>query len=234
MGTLYVVPTPIGNLSDITLRALETLKIVDAVICEDTRVTGNLLRHFEIQKPLISFHIQNEHRQVSRLVEELQAGKTFCQVSDAGMPGVSDPGFLLIRACVDAEIPVITLPGPSAFVTALVGSGLPCDRFCFEGFLPHKKGRQTAIERLITEEKTIVFYESPHRIAKTLRQLAEKFGPQRRACVAREISKIYETYHRGTLEELATLAETQNLKGEMVLVVEGFSPIKRKKSDADT
>ncbi|RPA67462.1 16S rRNA (cytidine(1402)-2'-O)-methyltransferase [Cyclobacteriaceae bacterium YHN15] len=218
---LYLVPTPIGNLKDITLRALEVLKSVDVILAEDTRTTGKLMKHYEINRPLQSYHIFNEHKTVEKIVDRLKKGEVMALVSDAGTPGISDPGFLLVRAAKEAGIEVNCLPGATAFVPALVNSGLPTDRFTFEGFLPHKKGRQTRIQGLISETRTMVFYESPHRLMKTLEQFAEAFGPDRMASVSRELTKIYEENVRGTLEELVLYYQEHPIKGEIVLVVEG-------------
>jgi 16S rRNA (cytidine1402-2'-O)-methyltransferase len=227
---LYLVPTPIGNLKDITLRALEVLQAVDAVIAEDTRKSGLLLKHFNIDKKFIPFHQHNEHKVLQSICEKLATGIDMALITDAGTPGISDPGFLLVRACVQAGIEVCSLPGATAFVPALVNSGLPCDRFCFEGFLPVKKGRQTRIESLKTEQRTMVFYESPHRLIKTLTQFKEVFGELRQASVSREITKIYEENKRGTLDELITYFNTQNIRGEMVIVLEGAALLKEKKN----
>jgi 16S rRNA (cytidine1402-2'-O)-methyltransferase len=225
---LYLVPTPIGNLDDITLRAIKILQTVDAILAEDTRTSGVLLRHLSISKPLHSYHIFNEHQTVQRLVNQLKEGKTFALVSDAGTPAISDPGFLLVRACIQNDIPVECLPGPTAFVPALVNSGLPTDRFTFEGFLPHKKGRHTRLLELAGEERTMVFYESPHRILKTLQQLVEQFGPDRMASVSRELTKLYEENRRGTLSELITYFAEKTVKGEIVICVQGKEPIREK------
>lgn len=221
MAKLILVPTPIGNLGDITIRALEVLKSADGVLAEDTRTSGRLLRHYEISQTLIPFHAHNEHRVVERILERIKGGDTLALVTDAGTPGISDPGFLLVRACVDAGIEVETLPGATAFVPALVNSGFPTDRFCFEGFLPPKKGRNKRLLALQEENRTMVFYESPHRIGKALTQFAEVFGADRRAIVAREITKLHEEMLRGTLESLASHFETTPPKGEMVVVIEG-------------
>lgn len=218
---LYLVPTPIGNLKDITLRAIEVLKTVDVILAEDTRTTGKLLKHLEIQRPLQSYHIFNEHKTVEKLIDRLEKGEVMALVSDAGTPGISDPGFLLVRAAKEAGLVVNCLPGATAFVPALVNSGLPNDRFTFEGFLPHKKGRKTRIENLLEESRTMIFYESPHRLMKTLEQLAEAFGPERMASVSRELTKLYEENVRGTLEELITYYQENPIKGEIVLVVQG-------------
>ena len=221
MGILYIVPTPVGNMEDMTLRAIRTLKEVDVVLAEDTRTSGILLKHFDIHRPLLSHHKFNEHGTSQQVVERLLAGENVALVSDAGTPGISDPGFFLVREAVRAGIEVQTLPGATAFVPALVSSGLPCDRFLFEGFLPQKKGRKSRIEALRDEPRTIVFYESPYRVLKTLQQLAECFGPDRQAAACREISKVHEECVRGTLDELiAHFTETEP-RGEFVLVVAG-------------
>lgn len=218
---LFVVPTPIGNLEDITLRAVNVLKSVDLVLAEDTRTSGNLLRHLEITKPMQSYHIHNEHQTLNRVLERLKKGETMALVSDAGTPAISDPGFLLVRECIKNEIPVECLPGPTAFVPALVNSGLPNDRFVFEGFLPHKKGRQTRLQELSQENRTMIFYESPHRLLKTLQQFSEYFGVERKASVARELTKIFEENIRGTLQEIIAYYEQNTIKGEIVIIVEG-------------
>ena len=221
MGTLYLVPTPVGNMEDITMRALRVLREADLILAEDTRTSGNLLRHFDIKNAMLSYHKFNEHQTVESIVERLQAGQTIAVVSDAGTPGISDPGFLVAREAIRAGVEVITLPGATAFVPALVSSGLPCDRFCFEGFLPQKKGRQTRIQALADETRTMIFYESPHRIVKALTQFIEVFGPERQASVCREISKIHEESVRGSLQEvLAHFTETEP-RGEFVIVVGG-------------
>ncbi|MEH0157875.1 16S rRNA (cytidine(1402)-2'-O)-methyltransferase [Limibacter armeniacum] len=227
--SLYIVPTPIGNLEDITLRAIRVLQEVDTILAEDTRNTGFLLKHLDIQKPLHSHHAFNEHKTTAQIVERLKKGEKIALVSDAGTPAISDPGFYLVRACVEAGIKIETLPGASAFVLALVNSGLPVDRFVFEGFLPHKKGRQTKIQALADEERTVVFYESPHRLIKTLEQLLEFWGEDRNACVCRELTKLHEENARGTLSELAAYFKEKGVKGEIVLVVEGKTPVKEKK-----
>ena len=221
MGTLYLVPTPVGNLEDITFRALRILKEADLILAEDTRTSGKLLKHFEIKNAMLSYHKFNEHQTVSRVVERLVAGETVAVISDAGTPGISDPGFLVVREAVRAGVEVITLPGATAFVPALVSSGLPCDKFCFEGFLPQKKGRQTRLKQLVQEPRTMIFYESPHRIVKTLTQLAEVFGAERPISVCREISKMYEESVRGTVQEVLEHFTTNEPKGEFVLIVGG-------------
>ncbi len=221
MSKLYLVPTPIGNLGDITLRAIETLKEVDLVIAEDTRKSGNLLKHLNISKPLQSHHKFNEHRTLESLIQRLKSGISMALITDAGTPGISDPGFLLVRACIESKIEVESLPGATAFIPALVNSGLPSDRFIFEGFLPPKKGRQKRLTELSLEKRTIIFYESPHRIAKTLLQLSEHFGPDRKASVSRELTKIHEENIRGTLRELHHHYSKGTVKGEIVIVVGG-------------
>lgn len=221
MGALVLVPTPIGNLKDITLRAIETLQEADCILAEDTRTSGRLLKHLEIQTRLKPFHKFNEHKVLERTLDEITTQNLTALISDAGTPGISDPGFLLVRACIEAGIEVYSLPGPTAFVPALVNSGLPCDRFVFEGFLPVKKGRQTRLSELAEEKRTIVLYESPHRLVKSLNQLAEVLGEERRACVSREISKLHEENRRGTLIDLARHYEQHPPKGEICLVLEG-------------
>jgi len=220
-GKLILIPTPIGNLEDITLRAIRMLKEADAILAEDTRVTGKLLHHLGISKPLWSYHAHNEHKQIAHLISELNQGKMLALASDAGTPAISDPGFLLVRECLKAGIKVECLPGPTAFVPALVKSGLPSDSFSFLGFLPEKKGRQTAMQALALEKRTLVFYESPHRILKTLQQLSEVLGLERRCSVSRELTKLYEETINGTLQDLILHFETHPIKGEFVLVVEG-------------
>lgn len=221
MGKLYLIPTPVGNMEDITLRALRLLKEVDLILAEDTRTTAKLLKHYEITTPLLSHHKFNEHQQVERIAERLERGENIALVSDAGTPGISDPGFLLTRTCVEKGIPTECLPGATAFVPALVNSGFPCDRFCFEGFLPQKKGRQKKLNSLAEEKRTLIFYESPFRLAKSLEQMAQVFGAQRFACVAREISKVFEEFRRGSLEELAHYYSQHGVKGEIVLIIAG-------------
>jgi 16S rRNA (cytidine1402-2'-O)-methyltransferase len=217
---LYLVPTPVGNLKDITLRAIETLREVDCILCEDTRVSGKLLKHLEIDNKMSAFHAHNEHHAVDRWIEALKAGKKIAQISDAGTPGLSDPGFLLVRACYENDIPVTALPGATALIPALVMSGLPCDRFYFEGFLPQKKGRQTRLKFLATLPCTIVLYESPHRIVKCLDQVAEFLGEEKQVAVIRELSKLHEEVIKGTASEVSLiLKERQSIKGEIVLIV---------------
>lgn len=222
-SSLYLVPTPIGNLADITLRALEILKSVDTILAEDTRTSGILLKHYNISKPLQSFHIFNEHKTVSKLIERLKNGETMALISDAGTPGISDPGFLLVREALKAEIKVDCLPGATALIPALVKSGFPTDRFVFEGFLPHKKGRQTALKKLAEEDRTIIFYESPHRLVKALEQLREYMGADRLVSVSRELSKKFEETKTGTVEDVLTYFSSKEVKGEIVVVVNGRS-----------
>ena len=221
MPKLFVIPTPVGNLEDITLRALRLLREVNLILAEDTRTTSVLLHHYDIHTPMLSHHKFNEHQTVDTIVERLQKGESVALVSDAGTPAISDPGFLLVRACVAADIEVECLPGATAFVPALVDSGLPCDRFCFEGFLPQKKGRQTKLTELAVETRTMIFYESPFRVLKTLEQLAECLGNDRKASVSREISKKFEETVRGTLAELVQHFKEHPPKGEFVIVVAG-------------
>lgn len=223
MGTLYLVPTPVGNLEDITARALRILREADLVLAEDTRTTGHLLQHFDIRQNLVAYHKFNEHQTVQAAVRRLQAGETVAVVSDAGTPGISDPGFLVAREAIRAGIEVVALPGPTAFVPALVSSGLPCDRFCFEGFLPQKKGRQTRLDELRGETRTMVFYESPRRVARTLEQFADTFGPDRPVSVCREISKLYEESVRGTLAQVLEHFRQEEPRGEFVIVLGGSS-----------
>ena len=223
MAKLFIVPTPIGNLDDITLRAVKTLGAADVVLAEDTRTTQVLLKHLGLEKKLWSHHKFNEHAAVEAVAQTIEGGENIALVSDAGTPGISDPGFLLVRTCIEHGIEVETLPGATAVVPALVNSGLPCDRFCFEGFLPHKKGRTKKLQKLATEERTLIFYESPYRLVKTLAQLAETFGPNRRASVSRELTKKFEETRRGTLEELTEYFTENEPKGEIVLVVAGYA-----------
>lgn len=220
-SSLYLVPTPIGNLADITLRALEVLKTVDVILAEDTRTTGTLLKHYEIKSQLKSYHIFNEHKQIESLIGEMESGKKMALVSDAGTPAISDPGFLLVRECLKAGVKVECLPGPTAFVPALVASGLPSDRFVFEGFLPQKKGRQTRLQALVEEPRTMIFYESPHRLLKALNQWGETFGFERQASVSRELTKLYEETINGSLRELIDHFDGQKIKGEIVVIIAG-------------
>jgi 16S rRNA (cytidine1402-2'-O)-methyltransferase len=221
MSKLFLVPTPIGNLKDITFRALEILGSVDLILCEDTRQAKKLLTHYNLHTPLQSHHMFNEHKTVEAICNRILSGQNIALISDAGTPGISDPGFLLARTCVEKDIPVETLPGATALIPALVNSGLPCDRFCFEGFLPPKKGRNKRITGLINETRTMVFYESPYRLVKTLEELAVHFGPERGACVSRELSKIYEENIRGSLSALSEHYTAKPPKGEIVIIVAG-------------
>lgn len=218
---LYIVPTPVGNLDDMTIRAINTLKDADLILAEDTRTSSVLLKHFDIHTPMQSHHKYNEHASVRHLTERLEAGENIALISDAGTPGISDPGFMLVRECRRAGVEVTVLPGATAFVPALVGSGLPCDRFVFEGFLPLKKGRATRLAQLAEDPRSIIIYESPVRLPRTLRNLAEAFGVDREACVAREISKKFETFHSGTLKELSEYFEANSPKGEIVIIIKG-------------
>lgn len=228
--SLIVVPTPVGNLDDITRRAIKVLAEATIILAEDTRKTGILLKHLELSKPLQSYHTHNEHRTVEQIVQRLKNGEKIALVSDAGTPAISDPGFLLIREAIKQGVEVSCLPGPTAFVPALVNSGLPCDRFTFEGFLPHKKGRQSRIEALVNEDRTMIFYESPHRLLKTLEQFIEFFGDERQACVCRELSKIYEENVRGTLSEILANFAGRPIKGEIVIIVAGADKTMKRKS----
>lgn len=221
MSKLFLVPTPIGNLKDITYRAVEVLGSVDIILAEDTRQARVLLNHYNIKTPLQSHHMYNEHKSVEAVCAKILSGQTVALISDAGTPGISDPGFLLVRSCVEKEIPVETLPGATALIPALVNSGLPCERFCFEGFLPPKKGRNKKMSALVEESRTMIFYESPYRLVKTLEELAVHFGPDREASVSRELSKIYEENIRGTLSALAEHYTEKPPKGEIVIVVAG-------------
>tara|TARA_E500000331_G_C17272363_1_gene719861 strand:- start:8472 stop:9143 length:672 start_codon:yes stop_codon:yes gene_type:complete len=221
MSKLYFIPTPIGNLEDITLRAIRLLKEVDVILAEDTRTSKKLLKHFGIDTPLTSFHMHNEHKVLEKNIDRLKSGVNFALISDAGTPAISDPGFLLARACVENNIEVECLPGATAFVPALVNSGLPIDKFVFEGFLPIKKGRQTRLKLLAEEKRSIVFYESPHRILKTLHQFEAYFGPERQVAVSREISKMYEETIRGNTAELINHFQVNKPKGEFVIVIAG-------------
>lgn len=224
MANLYIVPTPIGNLEDITLRAINVLKQVDFILAEDTRTSSHLLRHLGIEKPMYSHHKFNEHATVGRVAESIAAGRDVALVSDAGTPGISDPGFLLVRKCVEEGINVVTLPGATALIPAVVQSGFPCDRFCFEGFLPQKKGRMKRLEELSIEPRTIIFYESPYRVVKCLEQIAETFGAERRVAVVREITKKFEATVRGTVAEAIAHFKEHEPKGEFVIVVAGYNP----------
>jgi len=221
MSKLYLVPTPIGNLEDITIRAIKILKEVSVILAEDTRKTGILLRHFEIETRMFSHHQFNEHKTLTQIINRLQTGEIMALVTDAGTPGISDPGFLLIRECLKFNIKIECLPGATAFVPAIVNSGLPCDRFLFEGFLPVKKGRQTKLKILSEIDVTMIFYESPHRLVKTLEQFIEYFGSERQASVSRELTKIYEENQRGTLTEILNYYKDKTVKGEIVIIVEG-------------
>ena len=216
---LYIIPTPIGNLEDITLRALRVLREVDLVFCEDTRTTKNLLKHYEIDKKCFAYHINNEHKQVEQYVRWIQNGQTAALVSDAGTPGISDPGYLFIRECLSTRIEIECLPGATALIPALVASGFPCDKFYFHGFLPHKKGKETALKMLSERDETVVFYESPHRLIKTLSMMLTHFAPDSKICVSREISKMYEEHFRGTIQEALAHFSEKEVKGEIVVVV---------------
>jgi 16S rRNA (cytidine1402-2'-O)-methyltransferase len=219
--SLYIVPSPIGNLADITFRAIEVLKAVDLVLAEDTRTSAVLLNHYQVQKPITPYHQHNEHKIVSHLTEQLAAGKTMALITDAGTPGISDPAFLLVRECIKHDIRVECLPGATAFVPAIVNSGLPMNSFCFEGFLPLKKGRQTMMKKLAEEERTMVFYESPMRLVKTLNEFIQYFGAERQCCVSRELTKKFEENARGTLQEVHDHFNAKPVKGEIVIVVAG-------------
>lgn len=218
---LYLVPSPIGNLADITFRAVDVLKSVDLILAEDTRTSGKLLRYYQIDKPATSYHQHNEHKILDHLISQLSSGKKMALITDAGTPGVSDPAFLLVRECIKNKIRVECLPGATAFVPALVNSGLPMNRFCFEGFLPLKKGRQTFLKKLAAEERTMAFYESPMRLVKTLKDFIEYFGPERQCCVSRELTKVFEENQRGTLQEVYDHFAEKNVKGEIVIIVDG-------------
>jgi 16S rRNA (cytidine1402-2'-O)-methyltransferase len=221
-GGLYIVPTPIGNLKDITLRALATLKEVELILAEDTRTTSNLLNHYQITKPLSPYHQHNEHKVLQHLIDQLSQGKKMALVTDAGTPGISDPAFLLVRECIKAGIKVECLPGATAFVPALVNSGIPSNRFVFEGFLPLKKGRQTLLKNLTAEDRTMIFYESPVRLVKTLREFIQYFGADRLCCVSRELTKLFEENRRGTLQQVCDHFSEKNPKGEIVIIVAGL------------
>ncbi len=227
---LVLVPTPIGNLEDITYRSVRVLGEVDGILAEDTRQTAKLLKHYNISKPVTAFHQHNEHKALQRVIDRLESGEFIALVSDAGTPGISDPGFLLVRECIKRNIKVETLPGATAFVPALVNSGLPCDRFLFEGFLPHKKGRQTKMKNLANEERTIVLYESPHRLVKTLAQIIEFFERDPEVCVSRELTKVYEENRRGLCSEVLKHYEEHPPKGEIVLVIAGLETKKSNKT----
>ena len=231
MGILYIVPTPVGNMEDMTLRAIRILKEVDLVLAEDTRTSGVLLKHFDIRNQLMSHHKFNEHGTAAGIVNRLLAGQDIALISDAGTPGISDPGFFLVREAVRAGIEVQTLPGATAFVPALVSSGLPCDRFAFEGFLPQKKGRQTKILSLAREERTMIFYESPYRVVKTLEQFAEAYGEDRQVSVCREISKVHEESVRGTLAEVTAHFKEHEPKGEIVIILAGYKEGEKTKEE---
>ncbi len=218
---LYLVPTPLGNLKDITLRSIEVLQSVDLVLCEDTRTSSKLLQHYNIQKPLSPYHQHNEHKIVQHLVDQLMAGKTMALITDAGTPAISDPAFLLVRECIKNDVKVECLPGATAFVPALVNSGIPSNRFCFEGFLPLKKGRQTMMKKLAEEERTMIFYESPVRLVKTLEEFVQYFGADRQCSVSRELTKMFEENKRGSLQEVADHFKQKTVKGEIVIVVAG-------------
>ena len=233
MGKLYVVPTPIGNLDDITLRAIKVLQMVDIVLAEDTRTTQVLLKHLGLEKRLWSHHKFNEHAAVESVVETILGGETVALVSDAGTPGISDPGFLLVRTCLEHGVEVETLPGPTAFVPALINSGFSCDRFCFEGFLPQKKGRSKRLQQLLEESRTMIFYESPYRLVKTLTQFAELFGADREAAVSRELTKKFEENVRGTLQELIDHFSAGEVKGEIVIVLSGKPRKAKHEADSD-
>jgi len=221
MSKLYLVPTPIGNLSDMTFRAIEVLKSVDLILAEDTRTSGKLLKHFEIENRMSSYHLHNEHKVVSNIVQRIMDGETMALISDAGTPAISDPGFLLVRECIENNVEVECLPGATAFVLALVNSGLPNEKFFFEGFLPHKKGRQTRLKELAELKHSIVLYESPHRLLKTLSQLIEFFGAERKVSVSRELTKMHEENFRGSLQEVYDHFKSKPIKGEIVIVVAG-------------
>ncbi len=220
-SNLYLVPTPIGNLGDITIRAIEILKSVDLILAEDTRTSGKLLKHYEIRTPMASYHMHNEHKVTERFIEQMQNGQTFALITDAGTPGISDPGFMMVKACAAAGLRVECLPGATSVIPAVVLSGLPNDRFCYEGFLPPKKGRKTRLELLATEDRTIVFFESPHKLLKTLGDFSTHFGPDRPMSVSREITKLHEETYRGTVAETLAHFEAKGVKGEFVLVVGG-------------
>ena len=233
MSKLYLVPTPIGNLEDITLRAIRVLKEVDLILAEDTRTSGNLLRHLGISKPMTAFHIRNEHQMVDRLADRIAAGETVALVTDAGTPAISDPGFLLVRECVERNIEVECLPGPTAFVPALVDSGLPAEKFIFEGFLPHKKGRQTKLNEIANYQYTTILYESPFRLLKTLQQLAEVCGDERQVSVSRELTKLHEENVRGALADVVAYFSEKEIKGEIVIVLAGRDGVRTATTEDD-
>ncbi len=233
MGKLYIVPTPVGNLEDMTLRAIRILKEVDTILAEDTRTSSFLLNHFEIKTKLQSHHKFNEHKTSEHIADRILGGEIIALISDAGTPGISDPGFLLARTCIEKGIEVETLPGPTAFVPALINSGLPADKFCFEGFLPQKKGRQKMIKELATEKRTMIFYESPYRLCKALEQFIMFFGPDRKVCVCREISKLHEESYRGTLIDALQYYTEKGVKGEIVIVVGGMRDSKDEEDDEE-
>jgi len=233
MGKLYIVPTPIGNLEDITLRALRILKEVDLILAEDTRTSAVLLKHYQIATRLTSHHKFNEHRTVEHIAEQILGGNNIALISDAGTPSISDPGFLLTRTCLNMGVEVECLPGATAFVPALVNSGFPSDRFCFEGFLPQKKGRQTKLKNLAEETRTMIFYESPYRLVKALEQFSEYFGPERRVSVSRELSKLFEENFRGTVAEVLAHFKAKTIKGEIVIVLEGKPELKGNEKEED-
>jgi 16S rRNA (cytidine1402-2'-O)-methyltransferase len=220
-GKLYIVPTPIGNLEDITLRAIRILKEVDLILAEDTRKTGILLKHYSIESKMLSYHLHNEHKSLQSLLDRLLTGTTMALVTDAGTPSISDPGFLLVRECIKNEIEIETLPGAVAFIPALVNSGLPSEKFCFEGFLPQKKGRQKRLEQLREETRTMIFYESPHRLLKALEQFMDVFGGERHICVSRELTKVFEENVRGTIIEVLKYFKEKAIKGEIVIILQG-------------
>lgn len=233
VGKLYLVPTPIGNLGDMTFRAVEILRAADLILAEDTRTSGILLKHYEISRPVSSYHQHNEHKVFGHLTAQMKEGKVMALLTDAGTPGISDPAFLLVRSCIQEGVAVECLPGATAFVPALVNSGLPINRFCFEGFLPQKKGRHTLLTKLAVEERTMVFYESPMRLVKTLDQMAEYFGADRPCCVSRELTKKFEENARGSLKELADHFRSKSVKGEIVIVVAGKETRKTESTDDD-
>lgn len=234
MSKLFLIPSPIGNLADITYRAVKVLETVELILAEDTRTSGVLLKHYGINKPVTPYHQHNEHKVLQHLVQQMQSGKEMALLTDAGTPGVSDPGFLLVRECIRAGVPVECLPGATAFVPALVNSGIPMNRFSFEGFPPLKKGRQTLFTQLATEERALVFYESPHRLVRTLNDFIKYFGAERQCCVSRELTKMFEENKRGTLQEVHDYFQEKGVKGEIVIIVEGFTGSGNKKSDEES